>query len=295
MTSFIAWVGVDQQGPSSLYFASDSRITWDEKNPWDACKKVFSCSTQPEIFAFVDYPLLPINALTKAVAAIDAGLRPKQAEMSAEGRCDWLWEQIKWEATKHPKSILKSFRIFYALRTGRKHPTKAEPFDEEQASDVARFHMFSLSWDHKEAVWHEQTIKVPTTVSSVLRIDGSGTSAIEDWTLRWHESEQKDTSRVVFSAFCDALGSKSDALTGGAPQLVGVFWDTNAKAFGIHTKLDGATFQGSPYNGHEKGGISWRNELFERVDPLGNVLPKAQRHSRPKLGQPKTQQAKTYS
>ncbi|BDT66095.1 hypothetical protein os1_02470 [Comamonadaceae bacterium OS-1] len=286
MTSFIAWVGVDQRGPSSLYFASDSRVTWDKKNPWDACKKVFACNSQPEVFGFVDYPLLPMNALTKAVAAIDAGLRPKQAELSAEGRCDWLWEQIKWEATKHPKNELKSFNIFYGLRTGSKHPIKLATSGEEQDADLARFHLFVLSWDHKEEVWYERTIQVPSKVSSVLHIDGSGFASIKDWTARWHESEQKDTSRVVFSAFCDSLASNSDESSGGAPQLVGTYWDKNAQTFGVHTQAHGATFQGSPYKGYEMGGVSWRNSLFERVNPLGTLLPKAQRHSRPKLGNP---------
>lgn len=288
MTSFIAWVGVDQRGPSSLYFASDSRITWaGVKEPWDVGKKVFSCSSQPEIFGFVNYALLPINALTKAVAAIDAGLRPKQAELSAEGRCDWLWEQVKYEASKHPPSLLRSFTIFYGLRTGSKHPIKSVPLEDKQDPDIAKFHMFVLSWDHKQGAWREQTIKVPTAVSSVLHISGSGSEVVEDWTLQWHESEQKDTSRVVFSAFCDALGSNSDPLSGGAPQLVGVYWDSNGKTFGVHTDSHGATFQGSPYNGHEKGLVPWRNALFERVTPLGTVLPRAQRHSRPKLGTPR--------
>jgi len=288
MTSFIAWVGVDQRGPASLYFASDSRITWEgTKEPWDAAKKVFACNSQPEIFGFVDYALLPLNVLTKAVVAIDAGLRPAQAELSAEGRCDWLWEQVKHEAKAHPASLLRSFRVFYGLRTGSKHPIKAVAAEEEHGDDIAKFHLFVLSWDQKERVWHEQTIKVPTATSSVLHIGGSGRESVEDWTLRWHESEQKDTSRVVFSAFCDALDSKSDPLSGGPPQLVGVYWDSNAKTFGVYTNAHGATFQGSPYYGYEKGLVPWRNSLFERVTPLGQIIPRAQRHSRPKLGTPK--------
>jgi hypothetical protein len=288
MTSFIAWVGVDSRGPSSLYFASDSRITWKGvADPWDAAKKVFSSSTQPEIFGFVDYPLLPLNALTKAIAAIDAGLRPKQSEMSAEGRCDWLWDQVKYEAEQHPKSQLKSFKIFYGLRTGHLHPVRSTKVDEMSNGNIAKFHMFVLAWNHKSQEWSEATIEVPSTVSSVLQIDGSGEDVVKDWRMRWHESEQKDTSRVVFSAFCDALNSKSDPLTGGAPQLVGVYWNEGARTFGIHTSTYGATFQGSPYRGHEKGQVQWRNALFERVTPLGNLIPRAQRHSRPKLGKPK--------
>ena len=206
--------------------------------------------------------------------------------MSAEGRCEWLWEQIKKETKAHPMGTLHSFKIFYGIRTGRKHPVKSESEENFQDSDIAKFHLFVLSWDHKERRWHEQTKIIKPSLSYVLLTDGTGREAVNKWNSVWHDSEQKNTSRVVFSAFCDALGTKSDLRSGGSPQLVGVYWDRNAITFGVHTPEHGATFQGSPHLGYESGNVQWRNHLFERVNPNGEVLKRAQRHSRPKLANP---------
>ena len=50
MTSFIAWLGVDSRGPTSMYFASDSRISWDKvPGVWDCGQKVFAANAGAEI------------------------------------------------------------------------------------------------------------------------------------------------------------------------------------------------------------------------------------------------------
>lgn len=56
MTLLVAWAGADckKRGSrtSSLYFATDSRISWNKNNGYDGQQKVFGSSISPDIFAF---------------------------------------------------------------------------------------------------------------------------------------------------------------------------------------------------------------------------------------------------
>jgi hypothetical protein len=113
---------------------------------------------------------------------------------------------------------------------------------------------------------------------------GSGEQAVTHQNVNWLKSDAAGTSRAVFSAFCDALLNGEDHLSGGAPQLIGMFRVGPAEPIGIIYRnerfLRGQTlslFQ-ARVDSHE-----WRNTLFERCDPVTMmVCPGAQRHSRPR-------------
>jgi hypothetical protein len=74
MTSLICWVGIDQRGPSSVYFASDSRVTWGGKTPWNHARKLFAARKYPHIFGYCGDVLFPTQALGQIVEMIDADL-----------------------------------------------------------------------------------------------------------------------------------------------------------------------------------------------------------------------------
>lgn len=44
MTMLVSWIGVDTHGPSSVYIAADSRISWTQEHKFDFGKKVFAGS-----------------------------------------------------------------------------------------------------------------------------------------------------------------------------------------------------------------------------------------------------------
>lgn len=75
MTAFAAWVGVDQRGPASLYLASDRRISWSGQpfRTWDSGRKVFACSTHPDVFGYVGDVLFPSLVLGQVATLIDSG------------------------------------------------------------------------------------------------------------------------------------------------------------------------------------------------------------------------------
>jgi hypothetical protein len=121
----------------------------------------------------------------------------------------------------------------------------------------------------------------PLKSGLVLAI-GSGGGMIKEFYGRWNISEIGNTSRNVFSAFCDALKSAEDPRSGGAPQIVGFYREGSAKSFGVVFGNERYLFGLPVKPDAEWDQVEWRNELFERCNAeSGLVLVDAQRHARP--------------
>jgi hypothetical protein len=72
MTTLISWIGVDSRKPSSLYIASDSRLSWASSDAyWDRGRKVFSSKRLPHIWGYCGDVLYPSLALGQIIAAVD--------------------------------------------------------------------------------------------------------------------------------------------------------------------------------------------------------------------------------
>jgi hypothetical protein len=268
LTTFLAWLGADSRGPTSLYFASDSRISWEkDKHYWDTARKLFAPKSTAEIFGFTGYALLPQVVLTRVCDFIDRGFRNLAETDPVELYAAWLKEIVEGEARSHPaKYLVKDFSIFYALRIGKGMPGRSQ------------FHLFHLHWSTRR---QELSLLEIPSVSSVLQIHGTGTESLETWTTSWKLSDQGDTSRTFFSAFCDSLLGGKDEFSGGEPQFVGLYRNGNAQVFGV-VSANGPSIEGClvpNIAGHAK--IEWRDQLFQRVNHRGELLRKAQRHARP--------------
>ena len=74
MTTLIAWVGVDQRGPSSLYLASDSRFTWLEGITWDSGCKIFASRTHPALLGYCGDVVFSSISIAQALELIDSDL-----------------------------------------------------------------------------------------------------------------------------------------------------------------------------------------------------------------------------
>lgn len=270
MTTLIAWLGVDSRGPTSMYFASDSRVSWDGRpGVWDCGQKLFASNAQPEIFGFTGYVNLPASILSKACTQIDRGLRSPNDEASIEGRVDWLYRLVKREVDLHPSWRNEDFNIFYGVRVGAGMP------------DRSAFHLQLFAWDSANTTLTEAALPIPSC-SSVLRTAGSGKECLDKVCNAWERSDQGNTSRTMFSAFCDALKSGKDPMSGGEPQLVGLYRRGTGKIFGVVTER-GPSFQGQLDSAlFQVTDIEWRDSLFQRVDAHGRLLKKAQPHVRPR-------------
>lgn len=254
-----------------MYFASDSRISWDRQpSVWDCGQKLYASNVGSEIFGFTGYVLLPQSILSKACTLIDRNLRSPSDEASINGRVDWLNRLVKREVDQHPNRQNEDFIIFYGVRIGDGMPGRST------------FHLHVIAWDSKNTTLNATPVTMPNH-SAVLRTGGSGKPNLDTISKAWERSDQGNTSRTMFSAFCDTLKQGDDPLSGGEPQLVGLYRQGSPKIFGVVTE-NGASYQGQLRTAlAATANIEWRDPLFQRVDAQGRLLKKAQPHSRPKL------------
>jgi len=252
VTSIVAWAGVDSRAISSLYLASDSRVTWPTGYLWDQGRKTFAAPTSAHIFAYWGDVLFPALAIPVVIQLLEADLiktkfaRPHGAVAKAIRR---LW-------IDYPQKERRNMGILMASR-----------FSEGQESV---FSLAAMTFDAKESAWTLTPIEMPS-YSARLRIAGSGTKQIKSSSAIWEASSEKGTSRAVFGAFCDALRSGGDPNSGGAPQLVGLHRVGPAKTFGVvvgrNRYFSGAKILKSDASNE----VEWFNEVFERVDGVSKL------------------------
>jgi len=265
MTSFIAWIGVDQRGVASTYFASDSRLTWDKSGFWDNGRKLFVARQYPHLLGYCGDVVFPTQTLSQIVEMIDLGFLA-----DVEGDVDSCIERIVGVLSRalvtYPSSEKRAFQIVYATR--------------EDVGLRCRFHLRLLSSDTGPDI-RSEVIELPSK-SAAVKILGSGKARITFHLAQWQSSDVRETSRAVFSAFSDALREGTDPDSGGPPQLTGLYRVGGGKTFGV-------VWNGRRYfYGTEVQSVSsmeivnWYNELFEICDPLTlKRKPGAQPQPRP--------------
>lgn len=270
MTTFIAWVGVDSRALASINFATDSRISWDSSgsNHWDAGQKTFSSSFSPDIFAYVNDVMFPSMVLGQVVTAIDNGVLFGNDD-TCDMRFDKIVERIKKAHSIYPSALRHSFRIFHGARQGE--------------GLTSKFSLNVVGWQKETSKWSIDRLTIPDK-SSAITIDGSGKEVFSKWSTRWNSSSQGGTSRAVFSSFCNAVNSREDKLTRGAPQVVSLYRAGPGKTIGFIDEgskfVSGMEIQSVDVAQNAK--FEWRNKYFERCDSTGNLVDGAQKHHVPK-------------
>ena len=266
MTSLVSWIGVDSRAPASIYLASDSRISWENKLTWDYGRKLFASRNYPEILGYVGDVLFPSQVLGQLIDLIDS-----DSLFGVGDSPDDKWAKILSIVQKshegYPDEKSCPFSIIYCTR--------------ENSGMASAFHMSTVNWKSGEGWADQRWLELPKQ-SGVIAVFGSGENAVNKWYSYWSGTRQSGTSRSVFSAFCDALQSGEDQRSGGAPQLVGVYRKRAAESFGVIYKGKHYLL-GLPVDESEKlDAVEWRNSLFERCDwRTMKPLEGAQRHSRP--------------
>jgi len=274
MTSFITWVGIDERAVSSVYFASDSRLSLSYKDPntgktinnwlWDHGRKLFACRNFPDIFGYVGDVLFPSQILSELVDLIDTGVI-FGIEDHPDKRMEKIISFLEEAAIGYP--FMDNVRIYYCSRVDINN----------RSSMRSWFRLFRLTRQNNK--WNPHPIGIAKEKSGELIIDGSGTSNIQSAIQKWKASPQGNTSRSIFSAFCDGLENTTDQLSGGPPQLVGIHRKGMGKCFGIIYQSK-SYFLGLPIKqaiNPEK--IEWFNDLFEVTNGKTKKKKiKAQRH-----------------
>lgn len=252
MTSLIAWVGVDNRGAASLYFASDSRISWPGAEVWDHGRKLFACRRQPHIFGYCGDVLFPTQTLSQITEIIDSNLMASGPFESVNSHTEKVSSVLESAFKTYPAAAKRKFDVLHCMREG-----------EHMQS---RFHVNQITFDMSGSA-KIAPLQLPSQ-SGVMAVLGSGSHSVQARLDDWAASHTGGTSRAVFSAFCDSLRSGDDPLSGGPPQLVGLWRKSPPQTFGVIWQ------ERRYFYGLEAGvppsqdGVHWFNELFEICDPV---------------------------
>lgn len=264
MTLLVCWAGIDTHGPSSLYMAADSRISWKTPAYFDYARKVFAFTKWPDVLGYCGDVLFPSIALHQIVELADAGLlfsedfSPKQKFQAVVDKLNDLFRQYP---SLHSGLAENSLSVIHGSR----------------APNNKGFFSHTICWSQKRG-WHGKEQPMPTA-SGVLFALGTGAADFTENFKRYDVGSTKGTSRAVFHCFCDTLANSTEPTIGGSPQLVGVIRkpQTPAMTFGVIHKGK-RTFLGAHIdnlNNFDK--VHWRNENFELCDGATmKKLPTAQ-------------------
>lgn len=266
MTTFICWAGHDSRRVTSLYFASDSRISWSRMSHWECGRKLFASRRSNDLFGYCGEVLFPALALSSLVQMLDAGF------MSTEGMnptdrhnkiLDWIYSNHA-TGSNIPREDVK---IFHAAREGE--------------NMKAKFHVWETSYSKNSKSWVDKKIDCEVSESRLVLVSGTGANSYHNSFKNIAYDGQARTSRSYFWALCDSLNSGADPYTGGAPQIVAMY-ATGAPL------IPGVIFNDERYylgnrveapSDFEK--LEWRDELFQRIDPTTRLpLEGTQRHGR---------------
>ncbi len=241
MTSIAVWVGVDSRLPASLNIASDSRISWGNTEKWDQGRKIFATRSDAHLFGYCGEVLFPALVLPVVIDLIDRGL--------IKSGQDEIIQVLKDEMANYPSSI--GFTVFHAFRTGD--------------GMLAKFGLTTI--EYKSGAWIVDSPTIPNS-SDLVHVGGSGERSFRNAVAKWRKSNSGGTSRAIFSAFCESIGSNEDRRSGGPPQLGALYRTGPARLIGTIIN-DDLYFAGCRLNQPDiTADIEWRNELFERYDSL---------------------------
>ena len=254
MTLLVSWIGVDSNGPASVYIAADSRISWTTNTVFDRGKKVFAFGTYPDVVGCCGDDLFPSMAISQLVELADNGLLFTR-EMTCQNRFEAFAENLKCHFSDYPKrdGMLAGnmFQIVYAARD-RDNPRA--------------FCTYTIEW-RRSSGW--KTVCIPTPdESAITACLGSGAKHFNKNYIDYQNGLNRSTSRNVFHCFCETLFSNVDPYCGGSPQLVGIYCKPNSAALNFGIVRDGKRYlygmeiPDSPTYDQ----IQWRNDLFELCD-----------------------------
>ena len=263
MTALAGWVGVDRK-PSSVYLASDSRITFPTGGIWDHGRKVFASSRYPEVLGYCGTALFPSQALARVTDLIDADVLFAPFDGPGE-KVNKVRQCLKREFDQYSPADREDFTVVYCTREGEYM--------------TSTFHIAQLACTR--SCWTSKWFSMPEKSDLIINL-GSGADCLSKWYGYWSRTAHKGTSRSVFSAFCDCLASGAVSTVGGPPQLVGLYRKGPAKTFGVVYKGERYVLGSRMEASDQLSNVTWYNGAFEICDGATmELMPAAQRHPRP--------------
>jgi hypothetical protein len=251
MTLLISWIAVDTHGPTSVYMASDSRISWGSNDHFDYGRKVFALKKYPDILGYCGDVLFPSIVLGQIAEMADQGLL-----FAPDASCKEKFEAIKGK-------LIQLFQTYPSMVKSITADTLQVLHASRDPSNNMKFFCDLIEWRRSNG-WAWQKVDIPTSSGPLLSL-GSGSSEFTTNLKRYTSGPNKGTSRNIFHCFCDTLFNIQNVYCGGAPQLVGIYRKphTPAITFGI-IRNSRRYYLGARIDDLQNfESVEWRNDLFE--------------------------------
>lgn len=253
MTLIAAWAGLDCKKDgnkvSSIYFASDSRFSWETDNSslkYDEGIKVFCSLKYPYLFGYCGDVLFPVHSIERILYKIDCDLFFNTEACSFTNKMQVICKEIETSIRLYPFHSV-SFSIIFASR--------------ESYYD---FHVGLITYCNETIQAKE--LPIPSA-SNLIFVGGSGKDSFNKIVCNQKKNPNDGTSRFYYQCLSRAIKDYECPTVGGVPQLVGIFRKGAGIVFGVieensHFVL-GKRVDYSPKCLH----IQWRNSNFEIVNP----------------------------
>jgi hypothetical protein len=270
MSTLVLWAGVDTRGISSAYIATDSRLSDSKKleKVWDAGQKAYSSTSAPLLAGYVGSSFYAAHIVPRLVTYGEAIL-PEVGDDESFLRA--LATYARSALSSAPPSDDTNFEITVAYRL------------------TQGFFGFGVVSSAKADVAYR--IVGRPSKSAILHLSGTGASFVRHKFEEWRKTNAADTSRAIYSAFCDALlhvnppnqdlipGKSKDPQSEGPPQLVGLYRKPNSPGKYFGTVWRGKVYYAGVETQRLPINCECRNDLFERCDPRTKApFPLAKRH-----------------
>lgn len=259
MTLLLSWIGKDSRKISSVYIASDSRISWGNSLQYDFGRKVFALVNSPDILGYCGDVLYPTLILNQILDMDRDKILFKPNATNSE-RANVIFNELQSKFNSYPIAVMKgSIEIIHISRQGE-----------------TDFLCNIYSWT-KNKGWISTAMDIPNISDKVI-ILGTGEKEFFQRYLEYYNGFSGKTSRALFQCLTHTLLKMKDLQCGGSPQLVGLYNRFNGKNFGVIYE-NKRYYLGREVEPSENiSNIEWRNELFERCDgSTTKILDGAQR------------------
>lgn len=255
MTTLISWKGVDTHGISSIYIASDSRVTFSANVHSDNCRKILVSTKHPLIFGYcgdVVYPLFHIGAILSLIDSFGISCIGN----NFDDHCFSICSMLNSSSEEYFKSIKTESTIIFVER---------EFIGMDSIFRMCKFKFINGKYINE---------KIDIESSSPLIFAG-GSGGIMYTDLYYDKFRANSVSREVFWALCSFIKSGVDKNTGGSPQLAGLFKKGSAVPHCVVWN-DSLYFCGTDINSIQHHsffeGIKCVNENFELCNPITKNL-----------------------
>jgi hypothetical protein len=238
MSTVVSWITKDNHGFTSMYFISESRISWEDNTIWDYGQKVFSLQ-YGGIIAYCGNVLFPTQLISQLKDLIDKEILFKNNDDNSKKI--HIIEKYIENAFNHYPQKLNGTTIIISLVQ-----------DKE-------FNSYELKFNDKKF-----QLTYLTLIENTPNSYGSGSSHFNTVFKKLEGDEIY--SRDIYQSFVKAIDTTTDPKSGGSIQLVGIYRNSESKTFGIINKDEKFIYGQKITSLDIPLNISWRNENFEIVD-----------------------------